>query len=577
MTVSQAPAVSEAPAVATTAAGGATLAALPSAVQDLTRFFLSLSGSASLGAAGGVAGMAAPDSGVGVPLCSSTSGGGAVAFGAATAIPAGAGGPPSAFAAVPGVSGRQQRQETSQPSRCRHRSSSDGTDRRSKKRPRGRSPSPGPSSRRRERSYWSDSESSDDDRAEASPPRAGRAPGGTPGDFRPASAGDRSPRPGPSGWTSRSSSRAERYRSGAGHRSYSPSGGADDDRSSAVDTVDFDRDDSFRSVLGLIRNFHTMEEPAGIPSARCKTSLASIYGLMSETSPAFHLPVSPLVRSLLDDTNLALSKFLEDQTVDGFLPVPGRCHRRYYRTSSSSFPGPYSVPPGVTSITLEKASEARKRSVSLSASQVSSMETMLSGVCEVLSWLDWWLSTCGGFREHLPDEVRADFERLILSGSTALEFLASQGCTALGNLVLSRRDALLADVRSTVLAEEVVHLRYSPLPETVALFPSLLLDSALTKMRAAANDALVEWTLHPPRIPRKRAAAGGSAGSSASGSGQASSSGARPAQKQTSSSSPSGQSGKKRKNRKGKAPFSSSSGGSGRSGGKGKGAGKKSS
>ena len=137
----------------------------------------------------------------------------------------------------------------------------------------------------------------------------------------------------------------------------------------------------------------------------------------------------------------------------------------------------------------------------------------------------------------------ADFERLILSGSRALEFLASQGCTALGNLVLSRRDSLLANVRSTVPAEEVARLRYS-LPETVAIFPSPLLDSALTKMRAAANDALVQCTLHPPRIPRKPAAAGGSAGSSASGSGQASSSGALPAQKQTSSSFHSGQAGK---------------------------------
>ena len=260
----------------------------------------------------------------------------------------------------------------------------------------------------------------------------------------------------------------------------------------------------------------------------------------------------------------------------GFLPVPGCRHRRYYHTSSSSFPGLYSVPPGVTSITLEKVSEVKKRSVSLSASQVSSMEAMLSGVCEVSSWLDWWLSTCGGFREHLPDEVRAGFERLMLSGSRALEFLASQGCTALGNLVLSRRDALLADVCSTVPAEEVARLRYSPLPETVSLFPSALLDSALSKMRAAANDALVQRTLHPLRIPWKPAAAGQSTGSSASASGQASSSGARPAPKRTSSSSPSGQAGKKRKNRKGKAPFSSSSGGYGRSGGKGKGAGKKS-
>ena len=197
--VSQAPVASEAPALATPAAGGATLVALPSAVQDLTRFFLSLSGSASLGVAGGVAGVAAPASGVGVQLCPLALGDGAVALGAATAVPAGA------FAAVPGVSGRQQRQETSRPSRRRCRSSSDWTDRLSKKHPRGSSPSSCPSSRRRERPYRSDSESSEDGRAEASPPRAGRAPGGTPGDFRPASAGDRSSRPGPSGWMSQSS------------------------------------------------------------------------------------------------------------------------------------------------------------------------------------------------------------------------------------------------------------------------------------------------------------------------------------------------------------------------------------
>ena len=63
---------------------------------------------------------------------------------------------------------------------------------------------------------------------------------------------------------------------------------------------------------------------------------------------------------------------------------------------------------------------------------------MLSSVCEVTSWLDWWLSTCGSFREHLTDEAHGNFERLMLSGSRALEFLGSKGITALGNLVLSR-------------------------------------------------------------------------------------------------------------------------------------------
>ena len=267
---------------------------------------------------------------------------------------------------MPGFSGRHQRQEVSRSSRRRRRLSSDGTVRARKKCPREPSPSPGRSSRRREKSCRSSLDSSEDDRAETPPPISGRAPGGTPGDSRPAPVGDRSPCPGPSGWWPRSSAGAERYRSGFGGRlSPAPSGKADDDRSSALDALDINGNDSFLSVLTLIRNFQNMEEPAGVPSARCKTSLASIYGLMSETSPAFHLPTSPLMWSLVDDTNLALSKFLEDQTVHGFLLVPSRRHRRYYRTSSSSFPVPYSVPPGVTSITLEKASEAKKRSVSV--------------------------------------------------------------------------------------------------------------------------------------------------------------------------------------------------------------------
>ena len=70
----------------------------------------------------------------------------------------------------------------------------------------------------------------------------------------------------------------------------------------------------------------------------------------------------------------------------------------------------------------------------------------------------------------------------MLSGSRALEFLGNQGITAPSNLVLSRRDFLLLDVRSTVPAEEVARLRYADLPSSSGLFPSPLLGSALTKM-----------------------------------------------------------------------------------------------
>ena len=169
-------------------------------------------------------------------------------------------------AAVPGVSGHQQRQEDSRFGRRRRRSYSDGTDRRSKKCTMGRS-----SSRHWEKHYRASSSSSGEDQADTSPSRTGLASGGTPSDFRSSRAHDHSQRPG----TSQSFARGERYRPGAGRRSPAPSGAADDDQLSAFESVDFDRDDSFRSVFGLMRSFHGMEEPAGVPSARCKTSLAS--------------------------------------------------------------------------------------------------------------------------------------------------------------------------------------------------------------------------------------------------------------------------------------------------------------
>ena len=94
----------------------------------------------------------------------------------------------------------------------------------------------------------------------------------------------------------------------------------------------------------------------------------------------------------------------------------------------------------------------------------------------------------------------------MLSGSRALEFLGCQGVTALGNLMLSCRDLLLLDVRSTVPAEEVARLCYAALPSSAGLFPSPLLDSALDKMRTASTDTLVQNTLHPPKIPQKSSA-----------------------------------------------------------------------
>ena len=138
---SQPPVASGEAADVTPVAGGASMTALPSAMRELAKFFLNLSGSSSLGATGEFAGVTASAAALGGLACPSSSAAGAATICATAVTPAGAGVLPAAPAAVPGVSGEQQRQVDSRSGRRRSRSSGERTDRRAKKRFRRSSPS----------------------------------------------------------------------------------------------------------------------------------------------------------------------------------------------------------------------------------------------------------------------------------------------------------------------------------------------------------------------------------------------------------------------------------------------------
>ena len=74
---------------------------------------------------------------------------------------------------------------------------------------------------------------------------------------------------------------------------------------------------------------------------------------------------------------------------------------------------------------------------------------------------------------------------MMLSVGRAVEFLASQVVTTLGNHVLAKRDSLLHDPQSTVPVEALSRLRHaSLLSSSAAIFPTPLLDDALSKSRA---------------------------------------------------------------------------------------------
>ena len=262
-------------------------------------------------------------------------------------------------------------------------------------------------------------------------------------------------------------------------------------------------DFSFSAVVDMIRNFHDIERPTATAPARTATAFDQMRGLQSDRVPAFHLPTSPLLGGLIENANSALARLIEEQ-LNGFVPFPMKRHRRFCRTASTSLSAPYVVPPSLASLTRVKPGDHNPRPVSLLHTVLTGLESALAGIGETISWLDWWLSTVSGFSEALRPSAQANFERILLSGSKAIAFVP-----ALANLLLSRRDSLLAEVRYTVPTEELSLLRHSPLPPAAVIFPSTLLDTAFNKARAASNDAVVHKALHPARIPKRPAQSSG--------------------------------------------------------------------
>ena len=317
---------------------------------------------------------------------------------------------------------------------------------------------------------------------------------------------DCSPQPGPSSQTQTDAAPRERR---AGERRDERSfpaapGEEEDERAGSTEPPVLEKDAPFRQVLKSIRDYHGFPTPPETTPHPDRSAIARHLGLPLDYAPALHLPASQLTKALIDDVNAHMRKFGEDQTQGAFLPIPGRRSRRFYRTSKPLFPAPYQIPAGVAPLVQESSTDVKQRPTTFTPSLSSSQEVLLSSACETASWIDLALPACSNFGSRLPADSKPEFERMMLSVGRAVEFLACQVVTALGNHVLAKRDSLLRDPQSMVPVEALSRLRHAPLPSSsAAIFPTPLLDEALSKCRASANDALVKKSLHPPRIPKK--------------------------------------------------------------------------
>ena len=93
------------------------------------------------------------------------------------------------------------------------------------------------------------------------------------------------------------------------------------------------------------------------------------------------------------------------------------------------------------------------------------------------------------------------FNRLMESGSRAVEFAAKVNITSLTNLVLAHRDNVLTRLPALVPSEDAARLRLAPLPSDPHLFPKDLALEVLKNKRVAEKDAAIRQAIAPKRIP----------------------------------------------------------------------------
>ena len=138
----------------------------------------------------------------------------------------------------------------------------------------------------------------------------------------------------------------------------------DNDRAESLASAEEEPDDSFTAVIDMVRAFHNIERPATAAPSHTATAFNQKRGLQNDPVPVLHLPTSPLLRGLIDDVNATLARLIEEQS-NGFIPFPMKRHRWFYRTATFSLPGPYAVPPSLTSLTLQKSSDHKRRPILL--------------------------------------------------------------------------------------------------------------------------------------------------------------------------------------------------------------------
>ena len=131
-----------------------------------------------------------------------------------------------------------------------------------------------------------------------------------------------------------------------------------------------------------------------------------------------------------------------------------------------------------------------KTDVIWSSTEAEGMEAALRSTVEATSWMDWWTFAMIFLALKPTDDARL-VRRLLLAGARCQLLVAKTTSTLWANLMLKRRDVVLAKVKDAVSFESFMHLRSSKIWTGEELSLMDILDKAIEKSSKVLHDEAI--------------------------------------------------------------------------------------
>ena len=213
-----------------------------------------------------------------------------------------------------------------------------------------------------------------------------------------------------------------------------------------------------------------------------------------QPASSYWLPVGGALVDILSDTDdRILSPFpgMCSKKISKLLQYPGLCNWHFYRFEGEEVTEARALNRHVTELAgLCSWDNLNKTDVILSSSKSEDMEAALKSIVEATSWMDWWTYAMKSLAlKSTTDSLLVC--HLSLAGTICQLLVAKTASTLWANIVLKRRDTVLAKVKDSFSFESFMDLQNAKLSSGAELFPANVLKKAVERSSKVLHDEAI--------------------------------------------------------------------------------------